>query len=68
MDLLGTKVPGNDLPRFFVSRLNLNKKRGAPWDASQTTTRRPTMARTLTLSALYILSIGTLFGAYALTL
>jgi len=26
------------------------------------------MARALTLSALYILSIGTLFGAYALTL
>ena len=26
------------------------------------------MARTLTLSALYILSIGTFFGAYALTL
>ncbi len=34
----------------------------------ETTRRRPTMARALTLSALYILSIGTLFGAYALTL
>ena len=33
-----------------------------------TTIRKPKMARALTLSALYILSIGTLFGAYALTL
>ena len=31
------------------------------------TTRRPKMARTLTLSALYLMALGTMFGAYALT-
>jgi hypothetical protein len=37
-------------------------------DASFSTTRRPKMARTLTLSALYIMALGTMFGAYALSL
>ena len=47
-----------------------SKTEEAPqWDASSKDhNKEAKMARTLTLSALYILSIGTFFGAYALTL
>jgi hypothetical protein len=46
----------------------LKKKRRPDGTPLRDHNKEAIMARALTLSALYILSIGTLFGAYALTL
>jgi hypothetical protein len=41
--------------------------RGVPWGTPLFYNKEAEMARALTLSALYIMALGTMFGAYALT-
>lgn len=49
-------------------RLRCPCQEEASRSASSFHNKEPKMARTLTLSALYIVALGTMFGAYALTI